>query len=81
MRSNPGSAVTVEEQERVMALYSWLSTQEMADRAGNASDDTVREWITTGQLKAMNVGTRKKPVYRIRQDWASDFIEGRTING
>lgn len=55
--------------------HKWLSIREMAELAGDVSDSTVREWIVGGKLKAMDVGAKKKHVYRIRQDWATAFLE------
>ena len=68
--------------DRDRALYSWLTTAEVGRICGGVSAETVLSWIKMPDgLKALNVGTAKRPVYRIKQEWADEFLRRRTVNG
>lgn len=54
-----------------------FSTEEIANFFG-VSDDTVRSWIRTNQLEALNVGTEARPRFRITDDQRDAFIRGRS---
>lgn len=41
----------------------------------------VRKMIRAGEIKASNVGTEKRPRYRVRRTVLSSFIESRTVVG
>jgi len=45
------------------------------------SPKTVRMLITTGQLKAINLGTQKAKVYRIREAFLEAFLSARSVTG
>lgn len=67
--------------EREIARYRWLGTSEIAELHG-VSNDTVLGWIhQPGGLKAMNIGTQKQPVYRVKPEWLEAFVAGRIKNG
>jgi len=38
----------------------------------------VYQWIDSGELKAMNVGTGKRPTYRVYRDHLAAFFAERT---
>lgn len=40
--------------------------------------ETILHWIRSGQLRAMNVGTRFRPRYRILKSDAQAFFESRS---
>lgn len=66
--------------EKEIARYTWLTTGEVA-RTQGVSAETVLAWIRQPNgLKAMNVGTQKRPVYRIKPEWVNDFAQRRTRN-
>lgn len=67
--------------EHEQARYTWLTPRECGEQAGGVADTTVREWITTGKLRALNVGTKTRPEYRIRPEWLEDFTRRQTVNG
>lgn len=67
--------------ETEKARYTWLTPRECGEQAGGVADTTVREWISTGKLRALNVGTRTRPEYRIRQEWVEEFVRRQTLNG
>lgn len=67
-------------QERVDARYNWLRLAGVAREAGDVSTWTVRQWIAAGQLKALNIGTKFRPEYRVKREWLETFLMNRTVN-
>lgn len=67
--------------EHESARYTWLTPRECGERAGGVADTTVREWIGAGKLRALNVGTRTRPEYRVREEWLAEFMQRQTLNG
>lgn len=67
--------------EKEIARYNWLSPSEAGERAG-VTDETVLAWIKqSGGLRALNIGTGKRPAYRIKPEWLEAFLARRTVNG
>lgn len=67
--------------EREIARYQWLTPAEAGARAG-VTAETVCAWIRLPKgLRAMNIGTKSRPAYRIRPEWFAEFMAKRTING
>jgi excisionase family DNA binding protein len=67
--------------EKEIARYQWLSPAEAGARVG-VTDETVVRWIKqAGGLKALDIGTKANPRYRIRPDWLDAFVARRSING
>lgn len=53
-----------------------LTVKQVARRI-NVDEATVRRWIQAGTLRAVNVGGRLRPEYRIRPSDLDDFISNR----
>lgn len=67
--------------ELEQARYNWLTTSECGRIAGGAKNQTVREWIRAGRLRALNISPgRKVPEYRVRQEDLEAFI-AENMNG
>lgn len=64
---------------RQEARYTWLRLAVVAREAGDVSTWTVRQWIAAGQLKALNVGTKLRPEYRVKREWLETFLMNRTV--
>jgi len=56
-----------------------LTVKQVADRL-SVDERTVRGWIQKGELKAVNIGGRLRPEYRIRPDDLEAFIKSREID-
>ena len=64
--------------EESRALYSWLTTSEVADSLG-CSKEHVRALIRAGDLRALVVNPRSsRPDYRIAPDELKRFIAAHT---
>lgn len=63
-----------------MGLIVTLSVEEVSQQLGMGKE-FVRKLIRTGELKASNVGTPKKPVYRVRQAALEKFLDEREVIG
>jgi excisionase family DNA binding protein len=50
-----------------------LTTREVADHF-RISPDTVRRRIESGELKAINIGSRNRPTYRIPEDSLGSMV-------
>ncbi len=50
-----------------------LTVRQVADRM-NVDEKTVRKWIQTGLLRALNIG-RIRPEYRIRPSDFDEFMQ------
>jgi excisionase family DNA binding protein len=50
-----------------------LTVKQVADRM-NVDEKTVRKWIQSGQLRALNIG-RIRPEYRIRPSDFDEFMQ------
>lgn len=68
-----------DERERAQAQYRRLSTTQCAEIA-DVGDDKVRAWIASGELCALNIGTEKKPEYRVRREDLQALLDRRTVN-
>lgn len=67
--------------EREIARYQWLSTAEAGAIAGGVTSETVLGWIhQPNGLKAMDIGTKARPEYKIKPEWLNDFMALRTRN-
>ncbi|QDV73057.1 helix-turn-helix domain-containing protein [Botrimarina mediterranea] len=53
-----------------------LSVPEAAKEL-KTSEDTIRGWINSGELKASNVATGPRPRYLIPRDELNRFLKGR----
>ena len=62
----------------VQSADQLLTVADMAGRIG-AHEQTVRGWITTGELRAARFGTRIG--YRIKRSDYEDFLRRRTRTG
>ena len=54
----------------------WLTISQVADVL-QVDPETVRRWVRTSQLKALNLGGRTRPDYRIRREDLDTFIRAR----
>lgn len=79
MRTKPVEP-NAEDSAREVARYTWLSTAEAGGVAGDVGDAKVREWIAAGELEALNIGTHKKPEWRIRPEALEALMAKRTKN-
>lgn len=61
--------------EKEIARYTWLTTEAFAAMAGGVSRTTVRQWIRGNRLRALNIGTETRPIYRIKREWADEWME------
>jgi len=53
--------------------HEWLTIEEIAEEL-RVSEETVRRWIRTKQLKALSIGRG----YRIRRKDYEDFLDRRS---
>jgi excisionase family DNA binding protein len=53
--------------------HEWLTIEEIAEEL-RVSEETVRRWIRTKQLKALSIGRG----YRIRRKDFEDFLDRRS---
>ncbi len=61
-------------------MYETLTTRHVAERL-HVQPKTVRKWIKTGELKASNLGGKKRPRYVIREASVEAFLEARAVVG
>lgn len=54
-------------------MEGYLTTREVAERL-NVNYETVRRWIRSKRLKADNICSLAKPVYRISQESLNQFL-------
>lgn len=59
---------------------SVLTVAEVAERL-KIKPKTVRKLIRSGQLKASNIGSAKRPRYAIREAFLLAFLEAREVVG
>jgi excisionase family DNA binding protein len=59
-----------------MASTKWITTSEVASKL-NIHIETVRRWIRTGELPAVNIGG--KGGYRMKKTDLDKFLQSRTI--
>ena len=64
--------------ERALALYTWLTVHDVAERQG-VSEWVVRQWIASGQLKARNMGTAQRKWWKVKHEWLEEFERQRTV--
>jgi excisionase family DNA binding protein len=60
---------------------TYLTVDDICKRFGGISERTVLGWISSGELKAVNVGRKpgkKKPRWRISQEALDEFERGRS---
>ncbi|TIH12760.1 DNA-binding protein [Marinifilum sp. JC120] len=57
-----------------------LTVKAVAEKL-NARPDWVRRLIHSKELKACNIGSSKRPLYRVRKADLDTFIESRTVEG
>jgi len=58
-----------------------LTVHHVAERL-NVSDETVRRWIASGELEAVNVGAdAKHPIHRTSEAALQAFLSGRASKG
>jgi hypothetical protein len=55
-----------------------LSVPELAIETGT-SEDTIRGWITSRQLRASNVATGNRPRYLVKREHLNDFLKSREL--
>ncbi len=63
-----------------MSAKVTLTVAQVAERLG-ISPKYVRTLIKRGELKASNVGSSHKPLYRIRQQAVETLLDDRTVTG
>ena len=51
-----------------------LTTRQIADRL-NVNHRTVEDWIKSGRLKAVNIGTTNRQLFRIDADYFERWIK------
>ena len=54
------------------------TTEEVATMYG-VKKITVWDWIRKGKLRALNVGTKNRPFYRIKESHIAKFEKGREV--
>ena len=54
-----------------------LTTADVAERLGTPVR-TVQDWIARGELVVVNLGSAKRPRWRLTEEAVADFIEART---
>ena len=64
--------------EQEAARYNFLRTTQVAE-ALEVSRSTVVTLIRTGELAAINVGTRERPEYRVAGAELEAFLERRRV--
>ena len=52
-----------------------MTVDQVAAQLG-VTTDTVRQWIRSGRMPALNIGTPERPRYRVTDDQLAEF-EGR----
>ena len=57
-----------------------LTVHNVAERL-NVSDETVRRWIASGELDAVNVGVDGHPIHRTTEAALQDFVSRRQSKG
>lgn len=57
-------------------MSDYLTPCEVAAKLGKRVS-TVRKWIATRELKAVNLGTKLRPRMRVRPVWIEDFERSR----
>ena len=63
-----------------MPEKDYYSVEEAAAKIG-VHQDTIRNYIRTGQLKATRLGTQSRPFYRIKKVDFEEFLRKREIGG
>ena len=63
-----------------MSVIVTLSVEEVSQQLG-IGKEFVRKLIRRGELKASNVGTDKKPMYRVRQSALEKFLDDNAVMG
>jgi hypothetical protein len=66
--------------EREIARYRDL-TPAQAGALEDVTAETVLGWIHRCGLRAKNIGTKSRPIYRIKREWLASFMATRTVNG
>lgn len=66
--------------EREISRYNDLTTTQAGEQEG-VTAETVLGWIHRCGLKARNIGTRSRPIYRIKPNDLAAFMATRTVNG
>ena len=62
------------------ANQSWLSVPDVAREFG-VSQDTIRGWIASGALAAMNTGNGGRARWRVRREDLDRFVSDRMVGG
>jgi excisionase family DNA binding protein len=59
----------------------FLTVEQVAARLGKTKRDAIYMWISTGELKAVNLATSKssRPAWRIRQADLDQFLADRQV--
>lgn len=63
-----------------MSVSVTLSVKDVAKALG-VRVEVVRKLIRKGDLKASNIGSSAKPLYRIRQSALEGFLDERLVTG
>lgn len=57
----------------------YLTPPEIAEQFG-VKADTVRDWIRSGDLKAVNVAKKgQRPIFKVAQTWLDEFVAARMV--
>lgn len=65
--------------EQEVAAYTYLSSAEVAGRLG-CSPTHVTHLITTGKLRAIDIGAGQRPEYRVKPEWLEEFEKLREVH-
>lgn len=57
-------------------MSDYLTPCEVAAKLGKRVS-TIKKWITSRELKAVNLGTKLRPLWRVRPVWIEDFERSR----
>jgi excisionase family DNA binding protein len=63
-----------------MSVIVTLTVEQAAQQLG-ISKEMVRKLIRTRELRASNVGSPSKPMYRVRQTELEKFLDDREVTG
>lgn len=60
-----------------MSEVEWLDTEQVAARM-KVHTETVRRWIRSAELRAVNLGSEDQPHWRVSEDDLTKFLEKRS---
>lgn len=63
-----------------MSVIVTLTVEQVSQQLG-ISKEMVRKLIRKGELKASNIGSPAKRVYRVRQTALENFLDERQVTG